>query len=1421
MVKDYFLGLSVSNGKIGYAAVDHNNDLVRVPANHRLGISKSKLALGLANFEPGQPAQERRVFRTGRRGTSRTKMRVRYWKKIFEPEIVKETGDDEFFERMEKSWMSPLDERKKIPTGAAVKITEDTYKHFPTVYHLRKWLMETNEKADLRYIAMAVHNIIVYPGNFLSKLPPSSYASSKLNVKEEIEAINEAMADLNAKISFDTDYDDQIEAVLKDRRQPTKKKSDLLYDLLYVECDNKKQAKTNKKKTQALIKAILGNPFQLDVLLDKDVLDAAPWKITLKSDAADEAIDAIRPELTDSEEKIISHICNIYNANMLSFIVEDGQSISQSMVKKYDEYGRQLSLLKKYAKQCGGKKRRQIKDLYSVYCANPRYLTKNLKKRTKNVANDNAMFAAEIKNIIEKDEEHKELSTAKEILDLIESGSFLIKLHNKENRVIPYQINELELNAILENQGKYYPFLIRKNPVVNNDKWVRRHPYELDQLLAFRIPYFVGPLVTPEEQAKNSPNKSGQIYAWMVRREEGKITPWNFWQKVDLGKTAEAFIQRMVKTDSVLLEEKVLPDNSLLYQEFKVLDELNKVKVNNRPLTPWQKDLAMGMFKKYKTVSKDRFIKELSKKGSFGKPMVVSSVDGLSNPKKFNNGLSTYIDFKKIFGDKIDEKGLRDDFERMVYWITIFDDDDILQEKLSSISWMTDVERKKVMRKHYAGWGRYSRTTLTALLDDHGKSIIQKMREKSLLVNQCLADPEVKAKIEEHNEKIASQEDVEQILQAAYASPSVKKIVRQTLKVVDDVICCTNAAPKYFALSSLRQASEERQLAMKRQDKLKKIIKKSYASQGNKKGKGKGKANAGLIDKKLLEELKAATKGKRRLSDKEFLFFSQLGRDFFTGERIPYDQIRYCIISHAADPGLYHDDSMSNKVLIAPKTAGMVKSKPARMAQFGGKPCRDLGASTVAGYWFALKNMEIMPKSKLYLLYLDENDMDYRKKLSYVNRSFVERSQAVKILSLVLKAKYPDADVIQVRSEFVNDVRKAFDIYRSYMVNDHYVATDAYINGLLGNYFLQVYPKLKPFFVYGKHMYAESREQAKELGELSRMNLTWRLTTGFKNDDAVYRSETNVAVFSREEIKRKLRRVDELKHINISYESMTGLGNLFNREVVYPSPLHDTANTRSLICKKKNMPTEQYGGYSYLATAMLAIIRIKNKRGVYVNQYVKIPTIAVASVAQDRKKNPKAFRQAVRKYLTSTVEGPFEILCYGLNLQTHIRDGQKDYYVRSDNRGFDARQLMLSQKSRRIIQDLIEDPDYRMHAYAPHREDAKKELTSVYLEILDQLKGHWELWETASFKNKILNSQNAFEELDYAKKKAVVYALLTDLQANSKFIQFKDTLNLSLVSLGPNKTVSDDAEIIYASASGMRTRIRKIYDPLDKSANVK
>lgn len=1410
MVDDYILGLEVSNGKIGYAGINDNNDLIKIPVNRSIGISKSKLAVGFRNFEPGHSAKERRGHRISGRATSRRKMRIRNFKEIFEPEIVKETGDKDFFKRMGESWMSPDDDRKTFKTAAIVKKTEPTYHYFPTAYHMRKWLVETDEKADLRYVCAACQHIIKHPGNFLSKLPPSSYENVHLDVKGDLEAVNDLLQELDSKTRFDVDYTDNVDAVLKAKNLSNKERSKQLFELLYVKSSKKEQAKKDKKKTEELSKAMLGMKFKLNVFLDKNVLDTKAWSITLEDEDIDEKLEDLRTELSDEESKILDHVCNIFNAVKLSEIVMDGMTISQSVVKNYDEYGHQLNLFRKYAKQQDKDTCRLLFDAYDMYCANPKYMNRALKIRAKkekagSIALDairgpkaHETFSNVVKNVIGEDKSE----LAQKLSKLIENNNLLVKTHSTENRVVLYQVNEVELNKILEKQGKYYPFLVKKNPVVGdkkfNKKWVRRHPYELDQLLAFRIPYFVGPMITPEEQAKTSEN----VYAWMVRAEEGKITPWNWRQKVDVEKTAEAFIQRMVKTDSSLLEEKVLPDNSLLYQEYKVLNELNGIKVNDKKLNSYQKELAMNLFKKYKSVSKKKFVKELQKKGSFGKPMVVTEISGLSDPDKFSNSLSTYNDFKKIFGEKINDPKLQNDFENIVYWISLFDDDDILMHKFESIDWLTDKNKTKLLGLSYKGWGRYSKRTLTELVDDNNKSVIEKMREKSLMINQCLSDPSVKRQLDEHNQKVAKSAGLEEILNAAYASPSVKKIVRQAVKVTQDLVISNGGkAPRYISIRSSRSADEEKELTKSRQSKLKGIINKYKNKSGY----------SDLIDKKLLEEFSKATKNKRVLTDKEYIFFLQLGRDFFTGERIAYSQLKDCIISHAVATSLCHDESMSNRVLILAKNAKKVSDRESRMKQFSNNHLADAGMMSVYSYWLKLQSMGLINKSKMYFLKLDESNITENKKLSYVRHAFMENAQATKILALVFQSMYPDTEVIQVRSEFVNDVRKAFSIYRSYAVNDYYVGVDAYLDALLGNYFLKVYPKLAPFFIYGKHMYAEDSKKSKELAGMKRMNLIWRLTNGYKDDDGVYQSGTNNVVFSRKEIIEKIRKVDNLKYMNVSYETVTDLSSLFNA-TIYPNPSNDsTKGGRSLIKRKKYMPTELYGGYSSLTTAMIGIIRRYNSRKkCYVNNYVSIPALAIVNVAQKRKENPKAFQAAVRKYLSQTIDGDFTILNYGINLQTRVQEGGKDYYLRAIKRAFDARQLILSQKSRKVIADCIEDRNYSTHKYVASSLSLDEELNDVFEEIVEQLKTGFELWNTGDYKAKVAASQQDFEDLEIADKVSTLRILLRNAKSNASFSRLDALKKTNIPAFGPSTNIGDDVTLIYTSPTGLRISAKKV-----------
>ncbi|MEG0994805.1 MAG: CRISPR-associated endonuclease Cas9 REC1/REC2 domain-containing protein, partial [Bacilli bacterium] len=61
-----------------------------------------------------------------------------------------------------------------------------------------------------------------------------------------------------------------------------------------------------------------------------------------------------------------------------------------------------------------------------------------------------------------------------------------------------------------------------------------------------------------------------------------KITPWNFDQQVNFIASAENFIRKMTNNCTYLLGEEVIPKKSLLYTKFEVLNELNKIRVNDK-----------------------------------------------------------------------------------------------------------------------------------------------------------------------------------------------------------------------------------------------------------------------------------------------------------------------------------------------------------------------------------------------------------------------------------------------------------------------------------------------------------------------------------------------------------------------------------------------------------------------------------------------------------------------------------------------------------------------------------------------------------------------------------------------------------------------------------------------------------------------
>ena len=132
----------------------------------------------------------------------------------------------------------------------------------------------------------------------------------------------------------------------------------------------------------------------------------------------------------------------------------------------------------------------------------------------------------------------------------------------------------------------------------------------------------------------------------MVKKLNIPITPWNFESVVDEEKSSERFIRRMTNKCTYIFGADVIPEQSLLYEKFKVLNELNNLKLNGRPITVELKHkIFIELFQNYKKVTQNiMFI--FKKIGYFyGENIVISGIDG-----DFKSSLNSYLFFKEMLG---------------------------------------------------------------------------------------------------------------------------------------------------------------------------------------------------------------------------------------------------------------------------------------------------------------------------------------------------------------------------------------------------------------------------------------------------------------------------------------------------------------------------------------------------------------------------------------------------------------------------------------------------------------------------------------------------------------------------------------------------------------------------------------------------
>ena len=201
--------------------------------------------------------------------------------------------------------------------------------------------------------------------------------------------------------------------------------------------------------------------------------------------------------------------------------------------------------------------------------------------------------------------------------------------------------------------------------------------------------------------------------AWVKRKEYGKVLPWNFEQKIDVKTSAEKFIEKMVNHCTYISGESVLPKNSLLYEKYMVLNELNNLKINGEYITPELKQsIYTDLFKKGKKVTAKHLEAYLKTKGIIENQSAVdiSGIDG-----NFTNTLANYAKFAAVFGVEILTYEQEKMAENIIFWSTVYGESkSFLKERIKEeyAGILSKEQIKRITGYKFKDWGRLSRSFL-------------------------------------------------------------------------------------------------------------------------------------------------------------------------------------------------------------------------------------------------------------------------------------------------------------------------------------------------------------------------------------------------------------------------------------------------------------------------------------------------------------------------------------------------------------------------------------------------------------------------------------------------------------------------------------------------------------------------------------
>lgn len=1361
--KEYFLGLDIGTDSVGWAVTDPEYHILR---------RKGKALWGVRLFDAANTAAERRIFRTNRRRIQRRRQRIRLLQQLFAEEMVK--VDPGFFQRMSDSafWQEDKQEqqiyslfaykgnslleevgssREKVCNEADSKEYTDVdyYGEYPTIYHLRSALIKERKEFDLRLVYLAIHHMMKHRGHFLFNGSINNVTSFHMTFQTFVDCLADEFS-----IELECDSEERFADILKDKHSSKTEKCSGLEELCHIDKSN--------KQLKELIKLIVGMKANLSVIFnDDDLAEIEHTKISFSESSYDDVRLALEDEIQE-RTGILDIFHAVYSWAILADILkggeyEDSSYLSIAKVNTYQKHGNDLSRVKKLVREyCPD----NYKSFFSSagndnYCAYAGSLIKNGKKRAIKRCSQEDFYKA-LKKILSK--MPAEQPEVKDILLEIENETFLPLQVSKDNGVIPYQVNKMELEKILRNAEEYLPFL--KNRDEENGKTVSE---KIINLFEFRIPYYVGPLNTARGEN-----------CWMVRKEEGRIYPWNFDEKVDQDQSAEAFIRRMTNRCTYLIYEDVVPKNSLLYSEFMVLNELNNVKIRSEKLpVELKQEIVTNLFKKQKQVTGKKLLNYLNANGFDVKKEELSGFDG-----NFKSSMSSYIILKdKVFGEEMEKYSVLQMAEDIILWITLYGEDQKMLRRVIKKHYGEKLSEKQIeslVKLKFQGWGRLSRRFLNELegVDcETGEcmTIMQGLRNTQNNLMQLLSQQYTFMEMVEEENGAYHVDEItyDNLVRDMVISPSVKRAVWQTVQIVEEIKDVMGNQPgKIFV--EMARSDEEKKRTISRKDKLM-------------------EAYAVIKDesRQWREELQKYSDGDFK-AIKLYLYYTQMGKCMYTGKKIDLSQLNDATIwdrDHIYPQSKTKDDSLDNLVLVdrrvnAKKSDGMLS--PEIQQRMGNT-------------WKYLKEKKLISDKK-YERLTRTSPLTDEELAGFINRQLVETRQSSKAVATLLKRVYEKAEIVYVKAEAVSRFRRDhLDYVKVRDLNDYHHAKDAYQNIVVGNVYHEKFTS-NPL-----RWLKENRDVEYSLNRMFNYDLE-------KKGRVIWRRGKEGSIKC---VNDTLLRNDIL----FTRYAFCNKGGFFNQMLVAAPENEEKA--KGLVPIKKGMDTRKYGGYTSVTPSHFMLVASEDKKGKEIRTIETVPLYRKKEFEKDVDaliqycrdfyglKNPRIIIPCIKKNAQLVING-FPMHLKGSTGKQLILQGAVQLCL-------DKERVAYLKKITKYLEENAQRRDKRVLLKVSDVTGINKEENmEMYDLFIGKLSDTIYQYRPANPKDNLIKGRNKFIDLDLAEQCIVLGEVLHLFQCKPL------TANLTLIGASPNagkvqitKTINkyDSVKLISQSATGIKERV--------------